>query len=467
MSDLTAVVLAAGLGTRMKSPLPKLLHRVAGRALVEYPVRAALALGAARVVVVTSPNAELAVFFQKTFGDRVVTVVQDPPRGTGDAARIGLAAVETARVLILCGDTPLVTPEELGRIVDAATTAELAVGVAELPEPRGYGRMLRDEQGKVTEIREDRDLVTDAERAVREVNAGIYAGRREPLAAALAALTPNNAQGEYYLTDVVAALARSGAVVTVRGPADALMGVNDREQLRQAEEALFASVRTRLGRAGVTVHGDARIDDTVGVEPGAEIEAAVRLRGATTVGAGAFIDVGSVVTDAAIGAGSVLKPYSVVGSSTVGERAQIGPFSHLRPDSVIEAEAHIGNFVETKKTRVRRGAKANHLAYLGDGDVGERANVGAGTIFCNYDGFQKHRTTIGEGAFIGSDSQLVAPVTVGKGAYVASGSSITEDVPDGALAIARARQTNKADYAAPLREKLEAAAREAKKKKNG
>jgi bifunctional UDP-N-acetylglucosamine pyrophosphorylase/glucosamine-1-phosphate N-acetyltransferase len=245
------------------------------------------------------------------------------------------------------------------------------------------------------------------------------------------------------------------------------MGVNDREQLRQAEEALFASIRARLGRSGVTVHGDARIDDTVTIEPGAEIEAAVRLRGATSIGTGAFIDVGSVVTDATIGARAVLKPYSIIGQSSVGDAAQIGPFSHLRPDSVIEAEAHIGNFVETKKTRVRRGAKANHLAYLGDGDVGERANVGAGTIFCNYDGFQKHRTTIGADAFVGSDSQLVAPVSVGQGAYVASGSSITEDVPDGALAIARARQTNKLDYAAPLKAKLEAAAREAKNKKSG
>jgi bifunctional UDP-N-acetylglucosamine pyrophosphorylase/glucosamine-1-phosphate N-acetyltransferase len=188
------------------------------------------------------------------------------------------------------------------------------------------------------------------------------------------------------------------------------------------------------------------------------------LRGTTTIGAGAFVDVGTVVTDAAIGAGAVLKPYSVVASSSVGPSAQIGPFSHLRPDSVIEEEAHIGNFVETKKTRVRRGAKANHLAYLGDGDVGERANIGAGTIFCNYDGYRKHLTTIGADAFIGSDSQLVAPVTVGKGAYVASGSSITADVPDGALAIARARQENKPDRAAPLKARLQAAALEAKKK---
>jgi bifunctional UDP-N-acetylglucosamine pyrophosphorylase/glucosamine-1-phosphate N-acetyltransferase len=342
--------------------------------------------------------------------------------------------------------------------------ALLAVGCAVLDAPGGYGRVLTDADGRATEIREERDLTSDAERAIRLVNAGIYAGRTDELKQAVLELSPNNAQGEYYLTDIVAWLARSGRVTPVRGPADVLVGVNDRAQLREAEEMLFARIRARLGGEGVTLHGDARIDDTVKVAPGAEIEANVRLRGATVVGSGAFIDVGSVVTDSVIAAGAELKPYSIVTSSRVGEVAQIGPFSHLRPDSEIEAEAHIGNFVETKKTRVRRGAKANHLAYLGDGDIGERANVGAGTIFCNYDGFQKHRTTIGEGAFIGSDSQLVAPVTIGKGAYVASGSSVTEDVPDEALAIGRARQINKPGYGAKLRTRLEEAARAAKKK---
>jgi len=466
MSDLTAVVLAAGLGTRMKSALPKLLHRVAGRCLVEFPVRAAIELGAARVVVVTSPHPDLHALLARVFGDRVVSVVQEVPRGTGDAARIGLSRAETERVVVLCGDTPLVTASELARVVEASRGADLAVATAEPADPTGYGRILKNAVGGIAEIREERDLASDAERAIREVNAGIYAARRETLAGALVALRPNNAQGELYLTDAVAALAARGSVLAVRGSPDALMGVNDREQLRVAEEALFGVVRARLGRSGVTVHGDARVDDTVEVEPGAEIEANVRLRGASRIGVDAFIDVGTVVTDSDIGARAVLKPYSIVVSSSVGEGAQIGPFAHLRPESVIEADAHIGNFVETKKTRVRRGAKANHLAYLGDGDIGERANVGAGTIFCNYDGFQKHRTTIGEDAFVGSDSQLVAPVTIGKGAYVASGSSITEDVPDGALAIARARQTNKPDYAAPLRTRLEAAARAAKQKKS-
>jgi bifunctional UDP-N-acetylglucosamine pyrophosphorylase/glucosamine-1-phosphate N-acetyltransferase len=215
----------------------------------------------------------------------------------------------------------------------------------------------------------------------------------------------------------------------------------------------------------VSVHGDARIDDTVLVAPDATIGPAVRLRGKSSVGVGAFIDVGAVVTDSEIQARAIVKPYSVITSSRVGEGAEIGPFAHLRPDSDIEAEAHIGNFVETKKTRVRRGAKANHLAYLGDGDIGERANIGAGTIFCNYDGYQKHKTTIGEGAFVGSDSQIVAPVTVGKGAYVGTGTTVTEDVPDEALAIGRMRQTNKPGYAATLKSRLAEAARVAKGEK--
>ncbi|HEY3500857.1 MAG TPA: bifunctional UDP-N-acetylglucosamine diphosphorylase/glucosamine-1-phosphate N-acetyltransferase GlmU [Polyangiaceae bacterium] len=466
MSDLTAVVLAAGLGTRMKSTTPKVLHALAGRPLIEFPVRAALELGAARVVVVTSGHADIDELLKRVFEGRVVTAVQDPPRGTGDAARVGLERVETEHVLILCGDTPLVTSRELSEVVEASRKqgVVLTVGSAELDEPRGYGRVLTASDGRATEIREERDLGSDAERAVRLVNAGIYAGRTRDIRGALSGLSPNNAQNEYYLTDIVAALGRTGRVLPVVGAADALVGVNDRSQLREAEETLFARIRARLGREGVTVHGDARIDDTVRVAPGAEIEANVRLRGATVVGENAFIDVGSVVTDCSIAAGAELKPYSVMTSSRVGESAQIGPFSHLRPDSEIEAEAHIGNFVETKKTRVRRGAKANHLAYLGDGDIGERANLGAGTIFCNYDGFQKHRTTIGAGAFVGSDSQLVAPVSIGKGAYVACGSSITEDVPDDALAIGRARQTNKPGYGAKLRERLAEKAREAKKK---
>jgi bifunctional UDP-N-acetylglucosamine pyrophosphorylase/glucosamine-1-phosphate N-acetyltransferase len=457
---LSAIVLAAGKGTRMKSQLPKVLHPLCGRPLVEYAVTAAFEAGADQVVVVTSGQPEITRALEARYGsERIAVVVQDPPRGTGDAVRVGLGAVKHARTLILYGDTPLLRAQDLSGLLEALEVPgqALALLTALLDAPFGYGRVLRDAQSAVVEVREQRDLQTDAERAIREVNAGMYAAATEPLRAAVAELKPNNAQGEYYLTDIVAFLAKSSRVAAVQGDADALVGVNDRADLARAEELLFARHRDHHRRAGVTVQGDARIDSGVEIAPDAVIGAGVSLRGRCKIGAGSRVDVGSVLIDAEVGEGTEIKPYCVIVQSSVGDRAQLGPFAHLRPESVIEADAHIGNFVETKKTRVRRGAKANHLAYLGDADIGERANVGAGTIVCNYDGFVKHRTTIGEGAFIGSDSQLIAPVTIGKNAYVATGTTITEDVEAEALAIGRARQVNKPGYATKLRERLAAA----------
>jgi bifunctional UDP-N-acetylglucosamine pyrophosphorylase/glucosamine-1-phosphate N-acetyltransferase len=286
------------------------------------------------------------------------------------------------------------------------------------------------------------------------VNSGFYAARVGVLRAALATLSPNNAQGELYLTDVIAYAARDGGAAAVTGNADALVGVNDRSQLAFAEEALLRRIAERHRLAGVTVRAGARIDDTAVIGEDARIEAGVELRGSTRVGAGAVIDSGSILTDSEVGEGTYVLPYSVMVESKVGARAQIGPFSRLRPGSVIEDEAHIGNFVETKKTRVGRGAKANHLSYLGDGDIGAGANIGAGTIFCNYDGFTKHKTIIGEGVFVGSDSQIVAPVTIGKGAYVATGTTVTKDVPEDALAIGRVKQETKLGYASRLKSRL-------------
>ncbi|HYO93911.1 MAG TPA: bifunctional UDP-N-acetylglucosamine diphosphorylase/glucosamine-1-phosphate N-acetyltransferase GlmU [Polyangiaceae bacterium] len=466
MSSLTVIVLAAGHGTRMKSTLPKVLHPVAGRPLLYYPLAAAFAAGADAAVVVTSGRPEIELELGRYFGaERLRFVTQDPPRGTGDAARLGLAEVTTSRVLIVYGDTPLVRPDDLSSLVkelDAGVDIDLSLMTCELATPYGYGRVLRDDARQVTEVREQRDLDSPDQHAVREVNAGMYAGDVAALRTALAELQPNNAQGEYYLTDVVRLLG-GRRCRAVGGHPDALVGVNDRSQLHAAEEHLFARIRERHTRAGVTVHGDARVDEGVELEPDVVLEAGVRLRGTTRIARGTVIDVGSVVVDSDIGRDVLVKPYSVITASSVRAGAQIGPFAHLRPESLIEEGAHIGNFVETKKTRVRAGAKANHLAYLGDGDVGENANIGAGTIFCNYDGFQKHRTVIGEGAFIGSDSQLIAPVTIGKGAYVATGTSVSQDVPDDALAIGRMRQENKLGYASRLRGRLKAAKQASKK----
>ena len=467
MSRLTAVILAAGLGTRMKSPLPKVMHPIAGRPLVHYAVRAAFDAGVERAVVVTSGRKEIEESLRQAFGDRIVTVVQDPPRGTGDAARIGLEQVSSERVLILYGDTPLVRAEELATLVtalDVSGAGELSVMTCALDNPAGYGRILRDASGRVLEIREQRDLKTAEEHATREVNAGMYAASTEAMRRALAQIQPNNSQGEYYLTDVIALLARSSRVTGVLGHADALLGVNDRSQLAQAEELILRRIRGRHAKNGVTVRGAPRIDDSVEIGVDALIDDGVCLRGRTRIGARTVVDVGCVITDSSIGEAAMVKPYTVITSSNVGDGAQLGPFAHLRPESEIEADAHIGNFVETKKTRVRRGAKANHLAYLGDGDIGERANVGAGTIFCNYDGFNKHKTTIGADAFIGSDSQLVAPVTVGRGAYVGTGTTVTMDVPDDALAIGRIKQTNKEGYAPRLKARFLAIKEAAKQK---
>jgi bifunctional UDP-N-acetylglucosamine pyrophosphorylase/glucosamine-1-phosphate N-acetyltransferase len=469
LDTTAAIILAAGQGTRMKSALPKVLHPLAGRPLVHYPVQAALDAGCSLVVVVVGyGREEVSKYLAARFGDRVKTAVQEKQRGTGDAARAGLAAVPPAieRSLIFYGDVPLVSSSDLTAVLEGqgANDGTLSLATCTVAEPRGYGRVLRDGEGRVVAIREEKDLASDAERAVREINPGIYAASVSLLREAVGALTPDNAQKELYLTDIVAHVVRKGGrVVACPAGAEVLVGVNDRQQLADAEEAMYARISRRWRLAGVTVSIGARIEDGVALGPDAVIERGVVLRGTTRIGQGATVDVGCVLTNAAVDDFAVCKPYSVITDSKVGKRAQIGPFSHLRPDSDIGEEAHIGNFVETKKTRMGRGAKANHLAYLGDGVIGAASNIGAGTIFCNYDGFNKHTTTIEANVFIGSDSQLVAPVTVAEGAYVATGTTVTRDVPAGALAISRVKQENKEGYAERLRVRFKAA-KEAKAK---
>jgi bifunctional UDP-N-acetylglucosamine pyrophosphorylase/glucosamine-1-phosphate N-acetyltransferase len=427
-----------------------------------FAVRAALEAGARRVVIVCRGEDREAVdaYLVEAFGrERITCVVQDVARGTGDAAKVGLGACDSDDVCILCADTPLLQAADLRPLIELReqTGAELVVASCLLDAPQGYGRILRDPNEQVTAIVEHRDA-TESERQVKEVNAGLYFGSTAAIRSALSTVLPNNDQGEYYLTDIVQVIANSGKVQARVGSRETLLGVNDRVQLEEAEAILLGRIRDRHRLAGVTVRGNARIEDGVEIGMDSVVAAGVELRGNTKVGERTFIDVGSVLVNAVVGNDTTVLPYSVMTDSTVGNAAQIGPFSHLRPASIIEDQAHIGNFVETKKTRVRRGAKANHLAYLGDGDVGEKANIGAGTIFCNYDGYRKHLTTIGAGAFIGSDSQIVAPVVVGKGAYVATGTTVTRDVPEDSLAISRTRQENKDGYASRLRGRLAAQA---------
>jgi bifunctional UDP-N-acetylglucosamine pyrophosphorylase/glucosamine-1-phosphate N-acetyltransferase len=457
MSDLAALILAGGQSRRMKSPLSKVLHRVAGRPLIHYPVAAARAAGAASVVVIAAPKDRdvLESYLAHAFGREVVrVVVQDPPRGTGDAARVGVAALDASvqRTLILSGDVPLIAREEVERLAAALSKdSPLVLGTCRMDEPRGYGRILRDGTGRAVGIREQPDLRDEREAAINEINAGVYAVSVARLKSAIASLTPNNAQGEYYLTDILPSFAPQGGVATVELSRDAVFGVNDRSQLARVEDVMFARIAERHRLAGSSIASGARIDDAVQIGSDARIESNVSLRGNTVIGDGSVIDVGCVVSDSTLEARVTLHPYTVVEESSIGEGCRLGPFARVRPKSVLEADVHLGNFVETKATRMRRGAKANHLSYLGDGDVGENTNIGAGTIFCNYDGVTKNKTTIGRDVFIGSDSQLVAPVTVGDGAYVATATCVTEDVPANALAIGRVRQANKENYAPTLR----------------
>ena len=285
----------------------------------------------------------------------------------------------------------------------------------------------------------------------------MYAVATSFLRASLDALETNNDQGELYLTDILAMAAERSTVRAVSADATTLGGINDRSQLSAAEEHMFKRIADHWRREGATIRDGARVGAFATVEADAVVEHGVVLRGHTTIGSHARVDVGCVLDDVTVHAGAHVKPYTVCQQSTIGPHCQVGPLAHLRPEAILEEGAKVGNFVEIKKVRLGPGAKANHLSYLGDGDVGAGANIGAGTIFCNYDGFQKHRTTIGEGAFIGSDSQLVAPVNIGAGAYVGTGTTITRDVPDDALAIGRTKQQNKEGYAAHLRGRLQAA----------
>ena len=469
--DLVALVLAAGQGTRMKSALPKVLHPLLGRPMITFPVQAALDAGCSRVVCVLGHGrAQVSTALSQRFGERVLAALQPEQRGTGDAARCGADALpqHAGRFLILYGDVPLLTAAPLRALIARTQQERSALGllVARQPDATGYGRILRDGQGRVQGVREQKDC-SPSEAAIQEWNPGVYVVDAAFFRAAAAQLRTDNAQRELYLTDLVAMAAGNSSVSDVTWDAGELQGVNDRNDLVARERELWQRVCKEHGQRGVTIRDPAStsIDLDVTLEEDVTIEGGVQLRGRTRVARGVRIDVGCVLTDVTVEQDAVLLPYTVASQSTVGARAKLGPFTHLRPDSQIGPDAHLGNFVETKKTRMGRGSKANHLAYLGDGVVGEDVNVGAGTIFCNYDGFQKHTTVLEDRVFVGSDSHLVAPVTVGKDAYIATGTTVTSDVPPEALAIGRARQVNKEGLGTRLRAKLKGDAERAKAKK--
>jgi bifunctional UDP-N-acetylglucosamine pyrophosphorylase/glucosamine-1-phosphate N-acetyltransferase len=455
---LHVLILAAGKGTRMRSALPKVLHAVCELPMLEWVMLAAESLRPASVTTVVGAGADAV---RAAFAGRSDWAEQAPPLGSGHAAAQALPALEglAGDLLVLMGDVPLLTAATLRRLVDAHRAARPAATVltAAPADPAAYGRVLRAADGRVTAIREARDA-SPAELAVGEINTGIYIFGLDALRPRLARLRPDNDQGEYYLTDVVALLHADGLRVDgllAADPAEA-MGINHRADLAAAEAVLQARIVRHWMLAGVTVRRPERvwIGPHARLEPDTTLWWDVTLAGATHVGPRCEIGPGAHLENARLGAG-VRVEYSVVRDAEVADGTAVGPYAHVRGGARIGPGNRIGNFVEVKKSTTGPGTKAAHLAYLGDATLGAGVNVGAGTITCNYDGVHKHPTVIGDGAFIGSDSILVAPLTVGAGAYTAAGSTVTTDVPPDALAVGRARQRNLPGWAAKRRAQLE------------
>jgi len=441
---LAAVVLCAGKGTRMKSETAKVLHSVLGQPLAAWPVARALALGCDPVVaVVGHQGPEVRAALEARFPGRSLRfATQSEQRGTADAVRVALGALDgvSGPVLVLYGDTPLLRDSTLRALVEAFRrgTAPLALVSTTAPDATGYGRVLRV-SGRLTGIVEQKDCTAD-QASIREVNAGVYAIDAAFLREGLSQLRPANAQGEYYLTDLVALAAQRGDVASVSAEFEDTAGVNDRADLAACARVLRERINLDHMRAGVTMHDPATVtvEAEVTIEPDTVIEPMVSLRGKTRIGRGVTLGQGSVLVSTDVGEGTTVLPYSVATDSKVGPRCLIGPFARMRPGSELAEAVELGNFAETKKVRIGAGTKAHHHCYLGDSVIGARVNVGAGTITCNYDGFGKHQTEIGDGAFIGSDSQLVAPVKVGEGSYLGAGTTLTEDVPPDTLVFNRA-----------------------------
>ena len=463
MHDLHIVVLAAGKSTRMKSARPKVLHDLAGRMLIEHVLHAAKALAAASTTLVIGHAADEVRSALAGWPD-LQFVVQSPQLGTGHALlqTESVLAAKSGTVLLLYGDVPLLTTATLQRLLEAhhASHAAATVLTTELTDPYGYGRVVRVANNRIARIIEERDASAQ-QRAIREVNSGIYALSLAKLFETLHRLATDNAQGEYYLTDLVALYHREDRKVEalcVDVP-DELRGVNSRVELADMARMVRDRRNKVMMLSGVTLEDPATtyIDEDVSIGIDTTIGPGVRLQGRTSIGSQCTIQQGCRLTNVAVGDRVTILDHCVLTDATVGSDARLGPFAHVRPESVIGAAAHVGNFVELKKTILGDGSKANHLSYLGDAVIGDGVNVGAGTITCNYDGVKKHRTVIEDGAFIGSNSALVAPVTIGAGAYVGAGSTITQDVPQGGLGVARGHQHNKENWAANRTTRLQKA----------
>jgi bifunctional UDP-N-acetylglucosamine pyrophosphorylase/glucosamine-1-phosphate N-acetyltransferase len=439
MTERAAVILAAGQGTRMRSPTPKVLHRVGGRMLLDRAIDAAEGLGCSRIVVVAGAHSPQVADHAKARLDAGSVAIQDPPLGTGHAVRAAESALAgfSGDVVITYADTPLLDAEAVAPLFDArAKGADLAVLGFEAADPGPYGRLVRDHDGSLLRIVEAKDA-TPEELLIAASNSGVLAASAPLLFDLLSQVTNQNAKGEYYLTDVVGLARKRGLKVAAAfAPEAKVMGVNAQGELAVAESQFQWRRRSALLESGVCMTAP----ETVFFSWDTQIAPGVTIEPHVVFGPGVTVE-----------AGAVIRAFCHLEGAHVRAGALIGPYARLRPGADIGEDAHIGNFVEVKKVAVGKGAKANHLAYLGDGSVGAGANIGAGTIFCNYDGFDKHFTEVGEGAFVGSNSALVAPVTIGAGAYVGSGSVVTRNVSPDALALERSQQVEKPGWAAKFR----------------
>jgi bifunctional UDP-N-acetylglucosamine pyrophosphorylase / glucosamine-1-phosphate N-acetyltransferase len=455
---LAIVILAAGKGTRLKSKRPKVLHEIGGRALLQHVIASASQIVPPQDIFVVigheAAHVEAAV---KPTG--VKFVHQAEQRGTGHAIQLAEGAVrDYDSLLVLSGDVPLLKPETIARLRDFhfEQRAAMTILTAAPEDPTGYGRVLRKKAGspEVAAIVEQKAL-TPKQLEIREINSGIYAFQASPLFAHIHEITTGNAHGEYYLTDMAKHLvdAGEGVVALEAAHATEVLGANTIAEMMDLDRELRMETARKLMAKGVTIlrPDTVVIDTAVEVGPDTILEPFVQLLGETKIGEDCRVRSYSVIENSTLADRVLVRQGCVITNSQIGHGAFIGPFSHLRPESEIGEDAHVGNFVETKKARLGKGSKANHLTYLGDAEIGSGTNIGAGVITCNYDGVHKHRTLIGDGVFVGSDSTLVAPLTIGNGAYVAAGSCITEDVPEDALALGRTRQTTKEGWASSKR----------------
>ena len=452
---LSVVILAAGQGTRMRSAKPKVLHQLANKALVEHVIDSSKQLGADDIHVVYGHGGD-AVPTALTHC-KVDWVKQEQQLGTGHAVAQAIPHIpQEHQVLVLYGDVPLTAIETLQNLIALAQQSGFALLTVSLDDSTGYGRIVRDEDGRVKKIVEHKDA-SAAELAIKEVNTGILATSREKLAQWLEQLDNDNSQGEYYLTDIIAMAVNDGINVSTASPENEheVLGVNNKRQLAELERAYQLQQANKLMDAGVTLLDPARIDVRGDISCGKDvrIDVNVILEGRVEIGDNVEIAANCIVIDSKIDDGARILANSIIEKAVVGKDSRVGPFARLRPDAVLSASTHIGNFVEIKKSTIGKGSKVNHLSYVGDSSIGADVNIGAGVITCNYDGANKHLTEIGDNVFVGSNSQLVAPVKIGNGATIGAGSTITKDVDEGALALTRAKQLSKTGWKRPSKKK--------------